>query len=48
MTSNDAIIDDLKTLFGESILTVQPTRDNIHTLWVSRDKARDVLRHLKS
>jgi NADH-quinone oxidoreductase subunit C/D len=48
MTSNDAIIDDLKILFGESILAVQPTRDNIPTLWVTRDKARDVLRHLKS
>jgi NADH-quinone oxidoreductase subunit C/D len=42
------IIDDLKTLFGESILAVQPTRDDIPTLWIGRDKARDVLRHLKN
>ncbi len=42
------IIDELKTAFGEAILAVQPTRDDIPTLWVSREKARDVLRHLKT
>jgi NADH-quinone oxidoreductase subunit C/D len=46
--SSDTIIDDLKATFGESILAVQSTRDNFPTLWVGRDKARDVLRHLKS
>jgi NADH-quinone oxidoreductase subunit C/D len=48
MTPNDAVISDLKTTFNDAILAVQPTCDNIPTLWVSRDKARDVLRHLQS
>jgi len=43
-----SIIDVLKTSFGEAILAVQPTADSIPTAWVSRDRARDVLRHLKS
>ena len=42
------IIDDLKSAFGESILAVQQTRDNMPTLWVGRDKINDVLRHLKT
>ncbi len=42
------IIDDLRTSFGEAILAVQPTRDNVPTLWVSREKAGDVLRYLKT
>ena len=44
---NSSIIDDLKTAFGEAILAVQPTRDNIPTLWVAREKVVDILRHLK-
>jgi len=48
MTSTHAIIDDLKTIFGDSILAVQPTRDEIPTLWVSHNKINDVLRHLKT
>ena len=42
------IIEELRTAFGEAILAVQPTRDNIPTCWVSREKARDILRHLKT
>ncbi len=41
------IIDDLKNTFSDSILAVQPTRDDIPTLWVTREKAHDVLNHLK-
>jgi len=48
MNPNDSIIIDLKNAFGEAILAVQPTMDSIPTVWVARDKARDVLRHLKS
>ncbi|HSB33669.1 MAG TPA: NADH-quinone oxidoreductase subunit C, partial [Nitrospirota bacterium] len=48
MTQDDSIIDDLRNKFGEAILAVQPTRDNIPTLWVPKDRARDVLRHLKT
>jgi NADH-quinone oxidoreductase subunit C/D len=46
--THSSIIDDLKTSFGEAILAVQPTKDDIPTVWVTRDRARDVLRHLKS
>ncbi len=31
---NNPIINDLTTAFGDAILAVQPTRDNIPTLWV--------------
>jgi len=48
MIQNHPIITDLKTTFGDAILAVQPTRDDIPTLWVAKDKARDVLRHLKT
>jgi NADH-quinone oxidoreductase subunit C/D len=48
MTQDDSIIDDLRNKFGEAILAVQPTRDNIPTLWVSKDRARDILGHLKT
>jgi NADH-quinone oxidoreductase subunit C/D len=48
MTPNDAIINDLKTSFGSAILAVQATRDDVPTLWAGRDRAHDVLRHLKS
>ncbi|HEX9021016.1 MAG TPA: NADH-quinone oxidoreductase subunit C/D [Nitrospirota bacterium] len=48
MTLNNPIIDDLKTAFGEAILSVQPARDDIPTLWVPPDKACDILRHLKT
>jgi NADH-quinone oxidoreductase subunit C/D len=43
-----SIIDDLKTSFREAILADQHTADSIPTVWVSRDRARDVLRHLKN
>jgi len=42
------IINDLTTTFGDSILAVQQTCDDIPTLWVKKDKAHDILRHLKS
>jgi len=48
MPSTNPIITDLKTTFGDSILAEQPTRDEIPTLWVGRDKVNDVLRHLKT
>jgi len=47
MTLANPIIDNLKTTFGESILAVQPTRDDIPTLWVTREKAGAILSHLK-
>lgn len=45
---NNPIIDDLKTIFGDAILAEQSTRDEIPTLWVTGDRANDVLRHLKT
>ncbi len=48
MNSSDPTLDNLKTSFGDAILSVQPTRDGIPTLWVAREKARDVLGHLKT
>jgi len=48
MIPSTSIIDNLKSSFGDAILAIQPTRDDIPTLWVGKDKARDVLRHLKS
>ena len=48
MTSNTSIIENLKAVFGESILAVQPTRDDIPTLWVADDRINNVLRHLKT
>jgi len=47
MTQGDPIIDDLKNTFSDSVLAVQPTCDDIPTLWVTREKAHDVLTHLK-
>src|SRR5574341_52439 len=48
MTQDHSIIDDLKSTFGDAVLAVQPTRDDIPTLWVTRERARDVLRFLKT
>ncbi|HYA88618.1 MAG TPA: NADH-quinone oxidoreductase subunit C/D [Nitrospirota bacterium] len=48
MKPDNSIIDDVHETFGKAILAVQPTRDNIPTLWVVPERARDVLRHLKS
>ncbi len=48
MTPNHPIIEDLKTVFGGSVLAVQPTRDEIPTLWVAGDKVNNILRHLKT
>jgi NADH-quinone oxidoreductase subunit C/D len=42
------IEQELQARFGDSILARQETRDGIPTLWVARDKVRDVLLHLKS
>jgi len=47
MDSNP-IINDLTTAFGDSILAVQQTCDNVPTLWVKKEKAYDILRHLKT
>ncbi|HSA77835.1 MAG TPA: NADH-quinone oxidoreductase subunit C, partial [Nitrospirota bacterium] len=48
MTQDHPIIDHLTSTFGETVLAVQATRDTIPTLWIDRNKARDVLLHLKT
>ncbi len=48
MIQEHSIIQNLRRVFGEAILAVQPTKDSIPTVWVTRDRVRDVLRHLKT
>ncbi len=48
LESADAINYDLKHRFGDAILAQQMTCDAIPTLWVSRARAGEVLRYLKS
>jgi NADH-quinone oxidoreductase subunit C/D len=43
-----AIIDELSAAFGDAVLAVQPTKDGIPTLWVRRERAAAVLRHVKT
>src|SRR5512134_366547 len=47
MIYNPAITDELKAKFGDDVITPQKTADDITTLWVSEEKAGDILRHLK-
>lgn len=48
MSAQSSIVEEIENRFGESIITRQPTRDEVPTLWVSAEKARDVLQYLKS
>jgi len=47
MIQNHSIIQDLQQTFGDAIIAVQQTVDGIPTVWVSRDRVRDVLHRLK-
>jgi len=47
MTSEPGIVSELRGKFTESIAAVQPTRDEIATVWVNKGQAGDVLRYLK-
>ncbi|MCG3197181.1 MAG: NADH-quinone oxidoreductase subunit C/D [bacterium] len=42
------IVAELGSRFGHETFQVQPTRDEIPTLWVSRDKLREVVGYLKT
>ncbi len=42
------VIAELKDRFFESILTVQPVKDDVPTLWISPDAVHEVLRFLKT
>jgi len=48
MIQSLSIIEDLNRAFSSSILAVQPTRDNIPTIWTKPDHARGILQHLKT
>ena len=48
---NDAILQELQRIFGEASVRPQATRDGrdgIPTFWAPRDKAREMLRYLKT
>jgi NADH-quinone oxidoreductase subunit C/D len=41
-------LSELQAIFGEAVITSQPTADGIPTFWVSKDRIVDTLRYLKS
>jgi len=48
---NDAVLQELQLVFGEASVRPQATRDGrdgIPTFWAPRDKAREMLRYLKT
>lgn len=42
------IAEELKDRFGDAVLMVQPVRDGVPTVWISRENVRDILRYLKT
>jgi NADH-quinone oxidoreductase subunit C/D len=42
------VVQELQDRFGPDILAEQPTRDDIPTVWVAAERARDVLSYLKT
>jgi NADH-quinone oxidoreductase subunit C/D len=48
MSDNPGIVQELQSAFGEAIVARQHTRDDLPTLWISPDRAHDLLRHLKT
>ena len=48
MDQNTDIYQKLKNNFGEAILAQQATRDDVPTIWVSKQQAHDVLHYLKT
>lgn len=47
MKENQGVVSELQRRFGEESFTVQATRDEIPSLWVTKEPAADVLRYLK-
>ena len=48
MDNSHQIIAELKNTFGEETITEQQTVDALPTVWLSGDRAIEVLRHLKT
>src|SRR5574339_622859 len=46
--STRTILDELKPSFGDQAVTTQLTRDQTPTVWIDKNSAHDVLRHLKT
>lgn len=42
------VVSELQTRFGAEAFSLQPTADSIPTLWVDRERVRELLRFLKS
>ena len=42
------VVNELFARFGESSLTIQPTADNVTTLWTGKEIFLEVLRYLKT
>ncbi|MHB1131844.1 MAG: NADH-quinone oxidoreductase subunit C/D [Chloroflexota bacterium] len=47
MSEQPSVILELQTRFGADAFVVQPTRDALPTLWVARERLREVLAFLK-
>ncbi|MGH7926957.1 MAG: NADH-quinone oxidoreductase subunit C, partial [Candidatus Binatia bacterium] len=48
MSHQNNILQELKEKFGEELITLQDTRDEIPTAWLPRARAREVLGYLKT
>lgn len=48
MNDHPTIFQELQTQFAEAAITLQPTCDEIPTLWVPQDKVHNILRYLKT
>jgi NADH-quinone oxidoreductase subunit C/D len=48
MNAPSSIVRELQTTFGEATITPQATRDEIPTLWVAKDRVREILRNLQA
>ena len=48
MNPPQSITDDLKARYGEAVVAMQPTRDGIPTVWITRHDAHAVLKYLKN
>ncbi|HKJ68483.1 MAG TPA: NADH-quinone oxidoreductase subunit C/D [bacterium] len=48
MTNHEQIESHLREKFGENILYAQQTQDDIPTVWLAKNRIREVLRYLKN
>jgi NADH-quinone oxidoreductase subunit C/D len=48
MSADKPVVGELQDRFGDAVVAVQMTADSIPTVWISKDKAYDILRYLKT